>query len=205
MNRLGFVVGPATLGYWRSKKPRSSRNAPDQQVARRHSAESSSRPRGHPCRRSGREAFGRRRPCRRPFGSFSVVAPDLNGDGRQDVAVASREGAGSLATWHGLADWSFRAAGRYEIASGPTTSAAADLTGDGSAKVLVGGNTPVFQRIEIVGSPSGLATGDVDDDGRLDRAVPNDAANYVSVFLTRSGLRNRILLDLRIFGDHGIH
>ena len=32
-----------------------------------------------------------------PFGPFSVVAADLNGDGRQDVAAASGEGAGSLA------------------------------------------------------------------------------------------------------------
>ena len=72
-----------------------------------------------------------------PFGPFSVVAADLNGDGRRDVAAASGEGAGSLAIWHGLADGSFRAAGQYEIASGPTKSAAADLTGDGSAEVLV--------------------------------------------------------------------
>lgn len=55
----------------------------------------------------------------------------------KDVAAASGEGAGSLVTWHGLADGSFRAAGCYEIASGPTKSAAADLTGDGSAEVLV--------------------------------------------------------------------
>ena len=65
-----------------------------------------------------------------PFGSFSVVAADLNGDGRQDVAAASGEGAGSLVTWHGFADGSFRAAGRYEIASGPTKCAAGDLTGE---------------------------------------------------------------------------
>ena len=55
-----------------------------------------------------------------PFGPFLIVAADLMGDGRQDVAAASREGAGSLATWHALADGSFRAAGRYEIASAPT-------------------------------------------------------------------------------------
>ena len=132
-----------------------------------------------------------------PFGPFSVVAADLNGDGRKDVAAASGEGAGSLATWHGLADGSFRAAGRYEIASGPTKSSAADLTGDGSAEVLVAcyaggevavlisGDTPVLQRIEIEGSPYGLAAGDFDGDGRLDFAVANDAADYVSVFLTR--------------------
>ena len=122
---------------------------------------------------------------------------DVTGDGRQDVAAASGEGAGSLVTWHGLANGSFRAAGRYEIASGPTKSAAADLNGDGSAgvllasyvggevAVLVGGDTPLLQRIEIVGSPYGLATGDFDGDGRIDFAVANDAADYVSVFLTR--------------------
>ncbi len=44
-----------------------------------------------------------------PFGPFSVVAVDLYGDGRQDVAAASGEGAGSLATWHGFADGSFPA------------------------------------------------------------------------------------------------
>ena len=128
-----------------------------------------------------------------PFGPFSVVAADLNGDGRQDVAAASGEGAGSLATWHGLVDGSFRAAGRYEIASGPKKSAAADLTGDGGAEVLVasyaggevavlvGGDTPLLHRIEIVGSPYGLATGDFD------------------------GSATGLLLDLRDFGDRGIH
>ena len=71
------------------------------------------------------------------------------------------------------------------------------MNGDGSAEVLVasyaggevavlvGGDTPLLHRIEIVGSPYGLATGDFDGDGRLDFAVANDAADYVSVFLTR--------------------
>ena len=121
------------------------------------------------------------------------------------MAAASGEGAGSLATWHG-----FALAGRdhAEFATtrpvadtrsraAPTKSAAADLTGDGSAEVLVasyaggevavlvGGDTPLLHRIEIVGSPYGLATGDFDGDGRLDFDVANDAADYVSVFLTR--------------------
>lgn len=131
------------------------------------------------------------------FGPFSVVSADLNGDGRPDVAAASGEGQGLLATWHGLADGSFRAAAVYSIASGPTKSAVADLTGDGIAEVLVacyaggevavliGGDSPLLQRIEIEGSPYGLATGDFDGDGRMDFAMANDAANYVSVFLTR--------------------
>ena len=43
----------------------------------------------------------------------------------------------------------------------------------------------MLQRIEIDGSPYGLATGDFDGDGRVDFAVANDGADYVSVFLTR--------------------
>ena len=132
-----------------------------------------------------------------PFGPFSVVAEDLNGDGRQDVAAASGEGAGLLAIWHGLADGSFRAAGRYEVARGPTKIAAADLNSDGSTEVpvasyaggevavLVGGGAPVLQRIEIDGNPYGVATGDFDGDGRVDFAVANDGVDSVSVFLTR--------------------
>ena len=55
----------------------------------------------------------------------------------------------------------------------------------GEVAVLVGGETPLLQRFEIVGSPYGLATGDFDGDGRVDFAVANDGMDYVSVFLTR--------------------
>ena len=69
--------------------------------------------------------------------------------------------------------------------------------GDGSVEVLVasyaggevavqvGGDAPVLHCIEIVGSPYGLATDDFDGDGRVDSAVASDAADWVSVFLTR--------------------
>ncbi len=53
----------------------------------------------------------------------------------------------------------------------------------GEVAVLVG--TPPLQRIKMVGSPCGLATGDFDGDGQVDFAVANDAVDYVSFFLTR--------------------
>lgn len=42
----------------------------------------------------------------------------------------------------------------------------------------------MLQRIEIAGSPYGLATGDFDRDGRVDLAVADDWVDYV-MFLTR--------------------
>ena len=56
-----------------------------------------SRARGRPCAEED-GSFWLRATLPAPFGPFSVVAVDLNGDGRQDVAAASRDGAGSLAT-----------------------------------------------------------------------------------------------------------
>ena len=52
-----------------------------------------------------------------PFGPFSVVAADLTGDGCGGRIRRRRGLAGDLTR---LAAWSFRDAGRYKIASGPT-------------------------------------------------------------------------------------
>ncbi len=104
---------------------------------------------------------------------------------------------GSLAVWLGSADGSFRDAGRYDIAMGPTTTTAEDLTGDGRAEVIVAsyvggevavltdGDSPTLHRFEVEGSPYYIATGDFDGDGRMDFAVANDAAERITVFLSR--------------------
>ncbi len=134
---------------------------------------------------------------RAPFSPFSVVAADLDGDGVHDLAAASGEGVGSLAIWRGNTDGSFTAAGQYEIAMGPTKSSTVDITGDGRAEVLVasyigsevavlsGGDSPVLTRLEVDGSPWGLATGNFDMDGRMDFAVANDTREQITVFLSR--------------------
>jgi hypothetical protein len=131
------------------------------------------------------------------FAPFSVTAADFNGDGLTDVAAGSGERVGALAVWFGTTDGTFRAGGRYELAVGPTRLAAADLTGDGRAEVIVtsyvgggvavltGGGDPTLYRMESAGNPYGVATGDFDGDGRIDFAIANGGAEYITVFLSR--------------------
>lgn len=132
------------------------------------------------------------------FAPFSVTAADFNGDGLTDVAAGSGEGVGALAVWFGSAAGVFRAGGDYELAIGPTKLAAADLTGDGRAEVivtsyaggevavLVGGDGPTLYRIDSAGSPYGGAIGDFDGDGQIDFAIANDGVEHITVFLSRS-------------------
>ena len=131
------------------------------------------------------------------FAPFSVTAADFNGDGLTDLAAGSGEGAGALFIWHGSAAGVFQAAGDYELAVGPTKLAAADLTGDGRAEVIVtsyiggevavlaDGEEPILYRFESSGHPYGVATGDFDGDGQTDFAIANDGAEHITVFLSR--------------------
>lgn len=132
------------------------------------------------------------------FAPFSVIAADFNGDGLTDVAAGSGEGVGALTVWFGSAAGVFQAGGDYELAVGPTKLAAADLTGDGRAEVIVtswvggevavlaGGDGPTLYRIDLAGNPYGVATGDFDGDGRIDFAIANDGVEHITVFLSRS-------------------
>lgn len=132
------------------------------------------------------------------FAPFSVIAADFNGDGLTDVAAGSGEGVGALTVWFGSAAGVFQAGGDYELAVGPTKLAAADLTGDGRAEVIVtswiggevavlaGGDGPTLYRIDLAGNPYGVATGDFDGDGRIDFAIANDGVEHITVFLSRN-------------------
>ena len=118
---------------------------------------------------------------------------DVTGDGLGDLITPNPDHVAVLVAGE---DGGFRPRGTLPAPFGPFSVVAADLTGDGNAEVLVatyaggevavlvGGDTPVLQRIEIEGSPHGMATGDFDGDGRVDFAVANDGVDYVSVFLS---------------------
>ena len=84
------------------------------------------------------------------------------------------------------------------MAVGPTKLAAADLTGDSRAEVIVtsyiggevavleGGDEHTLHRLGLAGNPYGVATGDFDGDGRIDFAIANNGVEYITVFLSRS-------------------
>ena len=128
---------------------------------------------------------------------FAIAAGDIDGDGSPDVATGNSnshsvsfllgDGAGTLAE-----ATTFRPAGNTHIVL------LADLDGDGNLDLLAGGydetqvrfwrGTGDGQFIETAGidsSPSitrGVAAADLDNDGKLDLAV-TDEARYVSILL----------------------
>ena len=79
----------------------------------------------------------------------------------------------------------------------------------GEVAVLVGEDAPVLQRIEIVGNPYGLATGDFDGDGRVDFSVANEQVGLRQCFSDEvGGIANRVVANEavgspRALGDTG--
>jgi trimeric autotransporter adhesin len=138
-------------------------------------------------------------------GPSAVAAPDFNGDGRPDVAVADRDGDDISvlldATTPGASTPAF--AGRQSFATGdaPSAVAAGDfnldgrpdlaLTDEGSetASILLdttapGATTPSLaaaQAVAVGASPSAVAAADLNGDGRPDLAVTDRDDDDVSV------------------------
>jgi len=140
----------------------------------------------------------------------SLFAADFTGDGRADLAVASRGGnmvsilANQTAPLAATASF----AARVDFATGtaPASVVAVDLNGDGRMDLAVansGDNTvsllmntiaagevqPAFAAKTDFGTgatPSDIAVADLDGDGRMDLALSNSGDNTVSVFANQT-------------------
>jgi hypothetical protein len=133
---------------------------------------------------------------------FSVAIADLDLDGRPDVIVANYL-SGTLSIYRNISSpgsISLASPVTVTVGFGPESVAAADLDGDGKLDLAVSNglsNTlSILRNTSTAGSitfaspvslscnttPTGLAIGDLDGDGKPDIAVVNNGANNFSIF-----------------------
>jgi hypothetical protein len=138
-------------------------------------------------------------------GPEGIVAVDLDGDGKMDLAVANASG-GTVTIFHNVStpgSVAFSPAGRFFI---PTAHriAVADFDGDGKPDLIVtsnGGETvTVLRNASSLGNisfdtqtsfstqsfPNQVAVADIDGDGRPDILVPIGNASKLEVYLNTS-------------------
>ena len=132
---------------------------------------------------------------------FSVVAPDLNGDGKVDLAVANRD-SNDVTVLLGNGAGGFSAAPGSPIKLGPrdpVSLVTADLNGDGrpdlavanytskDVSVLLGDGAGGFSAapgspVRVAGHPLSVTAADLNGDGKVDLVIPA-YKNVISILL----------------------
>jgi hypothetical protein len=151
---------------------------------------------------SGAVSLGHPELLAMPQFPIAVCAADLDGDGREDLAVLARDAFGDsqswVVPWISKVDGSWRALAAMPTGARPHRIAAADLDGDGKAEIVVtaqgshhvelwlarAGDPVQFVRSADLGCGTGpldLALVDLDGDGRKEIVVANGFSDDVSV------------------------
>ena len=130
-------------------------------------------------------------------GPAAAAVGDLNGDGKQDIAVVN-SASDNVSILLGSGDGKFTSATNPAVGHSPGSIAIADFNGDkkldlvvanqtdGNLSVLIGNGDGTFQsavNYSVGGSPSYVAAGDLNADGKFDLAVANAADGKVTVLL----------------------
>ncbi len=127
----------------------------------------------------------------------SVLAADVNGDGKVDL-IASSQGSNQIMVYLGNGDGTFQTAIVLSGTAGPSSLVAADFNGDGNldiafteinnslVEIMYGDGTgafPTTQTVSVGSGPTSLVTGDYNGDGVPDLAVANAIGNTVSILI----------------------
>ena len=136
-------------------------------------------------------------------GPSAVATGDFDADGKLDLAVANATDD-NVSILLGNGNGTFAAAVSLPAGNSPSSIVAADFNRDGKldlavtlkdddkVAVLIGDGTGTFDGtlfsspFSVGNAPSALATGDFNNDGRLDLAVANENTDNVSIMLNTS-------------------
>jgi 6-phosphogluconolactonase (cycloisomerase 2 family) len=141
---------------------------------------------------------------------YAIAISDIDGDGKPDVAVTNVNSTNISVFRNTSTSGSISLAGKVDYATGSTPAGItiADIDGDGKPDVVgtnegsntmsIFLNTSTSGNISLAGkadyatgnNPAGIATADIDGDGKPDVVATNYGSNTISVFRNTSTIGN---------------